>query len=104
MSAEWLTAVGTIVLAIGTLVLAVVAIFQDTIRRWFYRPILKASIQTAPPDCIAIPFSTLDGTPIADSYYFRLRINNMGNATAKNVEVYANGLLQERADKTWERV
>src|SRR5437660_3436361 len=60
MSAEWLTAIGTIVLAAGTIVLAGVAIFQDTIRDWVYHPILEALIQTLPPDCIAVPFAKPD--------------------------------------------
>jgi hypothetical protein len=42
--AEWFT-------AFGTLALAVVAIFQDTIRGWFFHPTLDAAIQTKPPDC-----------------------------------------------------
>jgi hypothetical protein len=103
-AAEWLTAIGTLVLAIGTLVLAVVAIFQDTIRGWFYHPNLEASIQTRPPDCNAVPFARPDGAIIADSLYLRLWVKNTGKATARNAEVYANELLRERADKTWERV
>jgi heme/copper-type cytochrome/quinol oxidase subunit 1 len=58
MAAEWLTAIGTVVLATGTIVLAVVAIFQDTVRGWFYYPALEVSIQTQPPDCIAVPITT----------------------------------------------
>jgi hypothetical protein len=104
LSAEWLTAIGTVVLATGTVVLAVVAIFQDTIRSCVYHPTLEVSIQTLPPDCMAVPFANPDGTEVADSLYLRLRINNSGRAPAKNVEVYANELLRKRADNSWERV
>src|SRR5438552_2958471 len=96
VSAEWLTAIGTIVLAAGTIVLAGVAIFQDTIRDWVYHPILEALIQTLPPDCIAVPFAKPDGTEVADSLYLRLWIKNAGRAPARNVEVYANELLRKR--------
>src|SRR5450755_1028384 len=96
--ADWLV-------AIGTLVLAAVAVFQDTIRSWFYRPSLCVSIKTAPPDCVSVPFTNKDsGEFIADCIYMRLRIENTGNATAKNCEVYAQELRRQRADGAWERV
>ena len=97
MIAEWLTGV-------GTLALAVVAIFQDSIRGWVYRPKFQASITTRPPDCIAIPVSLQNGTFLADSTYIRLWVQNIGNAPAKNVEVYAKELLYRRADQSWEQV
>ena len=85
--------------------LAAVAIFQDTIRAWFYHPTLGASIQTQPPDCNAVPVTTLDGKRfLADSIYLRLWVENTGNAPARNVEVYAKELLLRRADNTWMRV
>jgi hypothetical protein len=94
--ADWLVAV-------GTLVLAAVAVFQDTIRGWFYRPILRTSIKTEPPDCIAVPFAQ-DGTFVADSVYLRLWVENVGNATARNVEVFAQALRRKRADGAWSRL
>jgi len=97
MAAEWFT-------AIGTLALAVLAVFQDTVRGWFYHPALDASIQTQPPDCIAVPITTLDNRKIADSIYLRIWVKNIGNRVARNVEVYANNLLQKRTDGAWERV
>lgn len=41
---------------------------------------------------------------MANSIYLRLWVKNVGNATAKNVEVYAKELRRKRADGTWERV
>jgi len=90
--------------AIGTLVLAVVAIFQETIRGWFYRPRFRVSVKTEPPDCVAVPINRLDGTLVANSIYLRLWVENVGNATARNVEVYAKELRRRRADMKWERV
>jgi NO-binding membrane sensor protein with MHYT domain len=91
---DLMTAIGTVVLAIGTLVLAFVAIFADTVR---YKPILEVSIDPEPPNCIAIPL-TIDGTPVAASYYLRLWVKNTGNTVAKLVEVYASELLRRRPD------
>jgi hypothetical protein len=90
--------------AAGTLVLAAVAVFQETIRAWFYRPVLKVSIRTEPPDCVAVPFTSQNGVLIADAVYLRLWIENTGNAPAKNAEVYATGLCRQRADGEWEAV
>jgi hypothetical protein len=100
--AEWLT-------GIGTLVLATVAVFQDKIRGWFSAPQLDISIETAPPDCMAVPaFLTMeiDGKPRrieVPSIYLRLLVRNSGNVTAENVEVYARE-LQQLSDKRWERI
>jgi hypothetical protein len=95
--ADWLVAV-------GTLVLAAVAVFQETIRGWFYQPRFQVSSKTAPPDCVAVPFTTPDGVFVADSIYLRLWVENVGNATARNAEVYAKELRRQRADGTWKRV
>jgi hypothetical protein len=86
-------------------VLAAVAIFQDKVRAWFYHPTLEASIQTQPPDCNAVPVTTIDGTKfLANSIFLRLWVENTGNVSARNVEVFASALLLRRADNTWARV
>ena len=90
--------------ALGTLILAAVAVLQETIRGWFYRPIFRVSTKTEAPDCVAVPFTKTDGTFVADSIYLRLWIENTGNATAKNAEVYAQELRRKRLDGKWERV
>jgi hypothetical protein len=95
--ADWLV-------ASGTLVVAAVAVFQETIRAWFYRPCFGVSVKTEPPDCVWVPFTQPDGTLVCDSGYLRLWIENRGNATARNVEFYAQELRRQRADGTWERV
>ena len=95
--ADWLV-------GIGTLVLAAVAVFQETIRGWFYRPRFQVSLRTEPPDCVSVPFTTPEGTFVADSVYLRLWVENVGNATARNVEAYARELRRQRADSRWELV
>lgn len=99
----WGTVAGWLV-AGGTLVLAAVAVFQDTIRGWFYHPAFQVSVKTEPPDCVAVPFTAPNGAFVANSVYLRLWIKNVGNATAKDVEVYAKELRRQRADGTWELV
>src|SRR5215831_10240626 len=93
---ECITAWATVGLAAGTLVLALVAIFPDTVRRWFYRPNLEVSIQTQPPDCVAVPITITRpaGQTDVNSFYLRLWVKNTGNTTAKTVEVYAEELLR----------
>jgi hypothetical protein len=88
----------------GTLVLATVAVFQQTIRGWFYRPRFRVSIKTGPPDCVAVPFTGPDGSFVADAIYLGLWIENVGNATARNAEVFAKALRRQRADGGWESV
>jgi hypothetical protein len=100
---EWGTVADWLV-AFGTLVLAIVAIFQETIRGWVYRPSFRVSTKTEPPDSLAVPFTAIDGTLLAKTVHLRLWVENVGNATAMNVEVYAAELRRQRADGTWERV
>ncbi len=91
--------------AIGTLVLAAVAVFQETIRGWFYRARFRFSIKTEPPDCVKVPFTKKeDGSFIADSFCINLWIENAGNATARNAEVFAEELQRWREEGCWERV
>jgi hypothetical protein len=101
---ELVTAIATAALAGGTVVLAAVAIWQDTVRGWFYHATLQASIATRPPDCIAVPLTIPDGSVLANGFYFRLWVQNIGNATARNVEVYATELLRRHADASWRRI
>ena len=92
------------VVGAGTLILAATAVFQETIRGWFYRPRFNASIKTEAPDCVAVDFTKPDGTFVAHSIYLRLWVENVGNATAVNAEVFARNLRRQRADRSWEGV
>jgi hypothetical protein len=109
-AAEWLT-------GLGTLVLAAVAVFQDSIRAFFYRPKFSVSIKTEPPDCMGVPERfikpAVSGNLITarmptivevPAIYLRLPVKNVGNATALNAEVYANELNRKRADGSWELI
>jgi len=100
---DCLRIVTDLITAIGTLVLAAVAVFQESIRSCFYHPTLQISIGTRAPDCFAVPIRTPGGT-FANSVYLRLWIENTGNATAENAEVYAERLRVRRVDNEWELV
>jgi hypothetical protein len=109
---QLLTAIGTI----GAVVVAlVIAIFQDKLRRLYSRPILEVRATTKLPDCVKIPyiqnqFLLNQQTPEikkceTTSYYLRVLVENNGNQTARNVEVYAKRLMRHRkSDNHWEEV
>lgn len=94
---EWLA-------AWATLLAVLVAVFNEQIRARVWRPRLTASIQTALPDCVAIPIYKPDTEEfVADGMFLRMRVKNHGNATAKNVEVFAAGLQVQR-NGSWDDV
>ena len=100
-----ITAIANIVIAAGTIILAFVAIFGRTFSRWFRRPKLKIIVDSNPPQCRKTFLSnTKTGDKVADCYYFRLWVDNNGNTSAKNVEVFASELKKERADGILESV
>jgi hypothetical protein len=76
--ADWLV-------AFGTIVLAVLAVFQDRIRSWFWSPKLDCTISLHPPDCHRT--ISLLGDKQFFSFYYLLEIWNKGNVSARNVEV-----------------
>jgi len=115
--ADWIVAAGTVVLAL----VAIIAIFQDRIRMWLLRPRLQLEMNLKPPDCHKTKMhyryeyrggvSILPSDPreiprsqIVDTYYFRLRISNVGNVKAESVEVFAADLYGLQADGTYETV
>jgi len=71
-------------------------------RAWVMRPRLAVSINVTQPDCIKIPITKYDpqGREIlsTESYYFRLKVSNDGNAKAELVEVFGKELLEQQAD------
>ena len=103
---DWLTAIGTVTLAVLTLILAVVAIFQDKIRSWLVRPKLDVSIEVRPPDCqkIRLHPDPDNREAFADAYYLRLKVKNQGNQQAEVVEVFATKLCKQQADGEFREV
>jgi hypothetical protein len=102
-----LTAIGTV----GAVLLALgIALFQDDYRKWRRHPDLHVTVSPSPPDCVLIPFWRNVESDIqigrsfgvgaqaimqlveGNSYYFRIKVQNTGKETARNVEVYAKEL------------
>jgi hypothetical protein len=90
---SWLTAVGTIALAI-------LAVFQDRIREWLQKPRLDLRITAISPDAVKTP--TTIGDHLFDAYWFRIRISNNGNLSARQVEVLAQQLERRTASGDFE--
>jgi len=93
--------------AAGTILLAVVAVFQDAIRRWLTRPKLELQLSPCAPDfhrttirhfyTVWNPQTGMPGYQQSmeiPCYYFRLRIINKGNCEAREVEVYVKDLTR----------
>ena len=89
--------------AIGTIGVAATAVFGETIRGWFYHPKFLVTARTEQPDASMTTITNAQtGEKITDAIYLRLWVENVGNAAAKNVEVYAQTLRRQRADGQWE--
>jgi hypothetical protein len=105
--AEWLTPIGTVGVAIVELL---IALYQDEWRRRRYHPTITVTASTGLPDCVQIPFVvdiqtnptgiTIEHSEIT-SYYLRIRVQNEGEETARNLEVYAKKLLRQKSDGQW---
>jgi hypothetical protein len=89
-AAEWFAGVGTIVLAL-------VAVFQQWFQRMLVRPKLRLTVRVMRPDAEKTRWK--DGT---EAYYFRLGITNVGNAEARDVQVYLASVEKRRKDSTYE--
>lgn len=97
LSPEWLTALGTVALAVMTFLAVLVAIFRDTIRAWFVHPELEISCSESDWE------KTKLGSTI-DCYYFRVRVSNNGKQRAGSVEILATKLEKMHRDKKFHKV
>lgn len=85
--AEWLVAVGTILLAI-------MAAFQDRIRAVIHGPKLDCRIEAKPPDCHR---TESRGNNVSfHSYFCWFEIWNTGKTSARNVEVIISNVSRKR--------
>ena len=98
---EWIT---IIIAFFSTLFLGFIAIFQNWIRSWFRKPKLKISIKKEPPDCHKAVFrNQKTGEYICDSYYFRFKVENVGNYQMENVEAMAIEIEQKNSSGQYEK-
>jgi hypothetical protein len=88
--------------AIGVFLAVVVALFQEHIRRWFFRPAFSISSSINEPDFAQVLKERKDGKDTI-AYFLRISIWNVGKDPARNVEVYAKA-SSRREGGVWERV
>ena len=91
----------------GVIAVATAAgMFQDQIRAWIWRPKVRLTIELAPPDCHKTSWyiHPADLGETAPCYYYRFRITNIGNAAAREVEVFARELKRRDSSQEWRPV
>lgn len=82
-----------IIMVIVTFMAVVVALFQEKIKRYFDRVKLKLQIILEPPDCHQIDLSDqITGRFISKCIYLRIRVTNIDDKTARDVEILASNL------------
>jgi len=91
--AEW-------VAALGSIAVAVVAVFQEWIKRRVYRPKLRLDARVCRPAAEKFRWDEQQ----VDVYYFRLEITNEGNREARDLQVYVASVRRLRQDGNYEAV
>lgn len=92
-----------------------IAIWQDRIRAFVWRPKLQLVVNTAAPDCDLTYISLFNQFPgaegavtvesgQADCYFCRLRVRNAGKRLAEKVEVYVKSLHRKQVDGSFSPV
>jgi len=98
---EWV-GIGTLSLAGVTAVTALVAAFQEPLRRYFIRAKLSMEIRLAPPDSTQI-----DGTDprtgrfVTKLLYLRIRVTHTGGKAAENTEILPSMLWRRNDQREW---
>lgn len=85
--------------ALGTLVLAIIAIFTQTIKTWFYKSKLHFEIDSENPFVMEIDtFEELTKIP-KNSISINLKIINKGNTSALNTQIYTDKIFRLLTEK-----
>lgn len=84
---------------IVALLLGISGIFQDRIKRFFFKPKLNIYIKPYPPDSHKIQMrNPQTGQFICDSYYFRFRVENTGNEQLNDAEAIIAEVYKKEAN------
>jgi hypothetical protein len=79
----------------GAIVGAIIGLFgsvlQDWVRALLFSPKFEVTTENAPPCSVIMPVGDNNGF-LWNSLYLRIYVKNVGNAVARNVEVYAESL------------
>ncbi len=89
------TSAGVLVALFGVLV----ALFKDTLLRWWHRPILGIKAECEPPHCHRTHWG--QSGPV---YYLRFWIENVGRSAAESVEVFVSDMKRQAGDGTFQPV
>jgi hypothetical protein len=101
---KWV-AIGTLALAGMTVVAAMIAVFQEPIRRHFIRAILSMDILLTPPDTHQIDGThPVTGALMGKLLYVRIRVTHLGGRPAENTEIVAAHLWRRANHGSWETV
>ncbi len=91
---------------LGVVPMALIAIFQEQLKRWFFAPNIVIDFRLKAPFCSKTPFyAFFDKKKVVDTeaYYFRVKVINKGKTSAKLCEVVMTELLVE-AENGWREV
>lgn len=88
---EW----GSIGAIAASLTALFIALFGDWLKKLIFKPDLEITLELASPDSHIIELNNPNTGEVSNTYYFRMKINNIGNFPAQNVEVKALELKKE---------
>lgn len=96
---QWWIVIATFIASIVALFISILGIFQKQIRKLFYHPKVNISIKQTSPDCQKLPFTDRStGQRVYDSYYLRLRVENIGNYHLEDIEAIVTEVFEKAAN------
>lgn len=84
--------------SIGTLVLAFLAIFGQTVKKWFYKPNLNFVIENKEPYVMECNTKEILSNETSKSIAINLKIKNIGNISAINAQLYTEKIFRVRKE------
>ncbi|MEN9442113.1 MAG: hypothetical protein RLZ33_2190 [Bacteroidota bacterium] len=84
--------------SVGTLILAALAIFGDTVKKWFYKSNLSFEIENKEPFVIECNTKEIFSDDTSTSIAINLRIRNVGNISAINAQLYTEKIFRVRQE------
>lgn len=95
----------------STLTAILAALFKEEVAKLWRKPKIRLRIQLEPPDCVLMPSEVLyvdnegkERVWQGSIYFFRLRVENVGNSVAERVQVFVNSVKYKRGDSKLEPV
>ena len=102
MSPDWLSAIGTI---LAVVVALFIALFQEHVQRWMFKPKLSALATDKSPYCLRNTYFLEGTTTIHRPHYsLRIAIENHGNTEARSVEVFVSDMRRQKGRGEFEPV